>query len=59
MREEEEDVDIETGIELIVDPPPRINGDIHDEDLLWAEDEPDEDNPGWKLRLIMEDDDDM
>lgn len=59
MREEEEDVDIETGIELNVAPPQRINGDVHDEDLLWAQDEPDEDNPGWKLRLIMEDDDDM
>ena len=59
MREEEEDVDIETGIELQVEPSPRVYGDVYDEDLLWAEDEPDEDNPGWKLRLIMESDDDM
>ncbi|VDC02495.1 unnamed protein product [Peniophora sp. CBMAI 1063] len=59
MREEEEDVDIETGVELNMESP-RVNGDLHDEDLLWAEDEPDEDKPGWKLRLIMvEDDDDM
>lgn len=58
MKQEEEEVDIFTGkdAEEIVEHP-RVNGD--DEDIGWADDEPDEDVRGWKMKIVMEDELDM
>lgn len=28
-----------------------------DDDVLWAEDDPDEDDPGWKMKVLVVDDD--
>lgn len=28
-----------------------------EEDAQWADDEPDDDMPGWRLKVLMEDDD--
>jgi COMPASS component SWD1 len=36
---------------------PRVNGD--EEDIAWADDEPDEDVRGWKMKIVMEDELDM
>ena len=30
-----------------------------DEDIAWADDEPDDDLAGWKLKIIMEDENEM
>lgn len=30
--------------------------EVSDEDVLWAESEPDEDHPGWRMKVIMVDD---
>jgi COMPASS component SWD1 len=58
MRQEEEEVDIDG---IVEDAPRRQtqplgwNGD-HDEDILWADDEPDDDIRDWKMRIVMEED---
>jgi COMPASS component SWD1 len=55
MKQEEEEVDILDGKdaeEEIVDHP-RVNGD--EGDFAWADDEPDEDIRGWKMKIVMED----
>lgn len=36
---------------------PRVNGD--EDDFAWADDEPDEDLRGWKMKTVMEDELDM
>jgi COMPASS component SWD1 len=58
MKQEEEEVDILTGndAEEVVEHP-RVNGD--EEDIAWADDEPDEDVRGWKMKIVMEDELDM
>ena len=58
MKQEEEEVDILTGndAEEVVEHP-RVNGD--EEDCGWADDEPDEDVRGWKMKIVMEDELDM
>ena len=60
MKQEEEEVDILAGKdaeeEEIVDHP-RVNGD--EDDFGWADDEPDEDMRGWKMKIMMEDEPDM
>jgi COMPASS component SWD1 len=58
MKQEEEEVDILTGndAEEVVENP-RVNGD--EEDVAWADDEPDEDVRGWKMKIVMEDELDM
>lgn len=58
MKQEEEEVDILTGndAEEVVENP-RVNGD--EEDIAWADDEPDEDIRGWKMKIVMEDELDM
>ena len=58
MKQEEEEVDILTGndAEEVVENP-RVNGD--EEDVAWADDEPDEDARGWKMKIVMEDELDM
>lgn len=30
-----------------------------DEDATWAEDDMDDDLPGWKMKIVMEDDQDL
>ena len=54
MKQEEEEVDIESGGDVDMGLHVRLNG-ARDEDTLWAEDEPDEDEKSWKMKLIMED----
>lgn len=58
MKQEEEEADILTGrdAEEVVEQP-RVNGD--EEDIAWADDEPDEDVRGWKMKIVMEDELDM
>ena len=60
MLEEEEDVDVDG---LPEDPAngvtdaSRQNGD-QDEDTLWALEEPDDDEKGWRMKVLIEDDQD-
>lgn len=58
MKEEEQEVDI-AGVDGGGAQPNgvRINGE-HDEDILWADEEPDEDMEGWKMKILIEDDQD-
>ena len=56
MLVEDEDVDVDGMIEV------NVNGTAehvaeHDEDLLWALDEPDDDYRGWKMKVIIEEED--
>lgn len=51
MRAEEEDVDIDT---MPSDPEP-FPTTPDDEDLIWAEQEPDDDTHPWKMKIHMED----
>jgi COMPASS component SWD1 len=62
MLQEEPDVDIHS-----VDPEPKSefqfpqtggNGEL-DEDFAWADQEPDDDDGNWRMKTIMEDDDEM
>lgn len=58
MLEEEEDVDIEGEPEDVVASAAdaaRQNGD-QDEDTLWALEEPDDDEKGWRMKVLIEDD---
>lgn len=57
--QEDEDVDILGGIDHLVDHQVNgVAGDPDDEDLEWADDELDDDQQGWRLKVIMVDDDD-
>ncbi|EJF63084.1 COMPASS complex protein [Dichomitus squalens] len=58
MLEEEEDVDIESGVEEVngTADHTRQNGE-NDEDILWALEEPDDDMKGWELKVIMDEED--
>jgi COMPASS component SWD1 len=44
---------------------PSVNGngvaavETVDDDVAWAEEDPDDDVPGWKLKIVMEDDRDF
>ncbi len=60
MLEEEEDVDIEGGVEEVDRPADqsRQNGE-NDEDTLWALEEPDDDMKSWKMKVLTEDEDAM
>lgn len=60
MLEEEEDVDIEGGVEEVVSPADKLrqNGE-NDEDALWAMEEPDDDTKTWKMKVLTEDEDTM
>lgn len=40
-------------------PAPTNGVDALDEDLAWAEEDPDDDVAGWKLKIMMEDDQDL
>ncbi|EIW62171.1 WD40 repeat-like protein [Trametes versicolor FP-101664 SS1] len=60
MLEEEEDVDIDGGI---VDPTENTADHLrqpteNDDDYLWATDEPDDDMKGWKMKVLVEDEQD-
>lgn len=57
MKEEEVDVDIAAVDEEIASDEKLRNGGP-DEDSLWAEDEPDEDMKGWKMKVLMDDEGD-
>ena len=59
MKQEEEEVDILTGkdAEEVCGAPGGVNGD--EEDIVWAEDEPDEDVQVSKMKIEMEDENHM
>ena len=57
MLEEEEDVDIEgepEGAVASTTDAARPNGD-QDEDTLWALEEPDDDEKDWRMKVLIED----
>lgn len=57
--QEDEAVDILGGVENVVDHKMNgVAGDPSDEELEWADDEPDDDWQEWRLKVIMVDDDD-
>ncbi|KAG1902847.1 WD40-repeat-containing domain protein [Suillus fuscotomentosus] len=57
--QEDEAIDILGGVDDLVDHKMNgVAGDPGDEDLEWADDEPDDDWQGWRLKVIMVDDDD-
>lgn len=60
MLEEEEDVDIDGGI---TDPAENTADHLrqpteNDDDFLWATDEPDDDMKGWRMKVLVEDEQD-
>ncbi|KAI0079760.1 WD40 repeat-like protein [Panus rudis PR-1116 ss-1] len=55
---EDEAVDIFTMSEEYDKLPPSLPRE-EDEDLAWADSNPDDDHPGWKLKVLMEEDEDM
>ena len=59
MLEEEEDVDIESGVEEVNNTTEHVrqNGE-NDEDTLWALEEPDDDEK-WEMKVIMDEEDGM
>ena len=61
MKQEEEEVDVETGMDVggeSVDEHVRMNGE-QDDDTAWADEEADGDKPGWKMKIVMEDEGEM
>ena len=59
---EEEDVDINMSVE----PDETVNGFEwrpsgvdEQEDFAWADDEPDDDAPGWRMKVLMEDENEL
>jgi COMPASS component SWD1 len=56
MKQEEDEVDIDSVIE---DAPERNAQPVglqgEDEDLAWADEDPDDDEGEWKMKIIMED----
>lgn len=61
MREEEEIVEIDDDTEIrgaVVDEAKR-QAESKDEDILWAEDDPDDDDPKWKMKLLVVDENDV
>ena len=58
MKGEEEDVDISGSPEAetngVPEPSRWVSED--DEDVVWANEEPDDDVRGWKLKILIEDD---
>ena len=61
MRAEEEDVDIDGSDEETVAVDQNLkgaeNGIGWEEDIRWADEHPDEDNPNWTMRILIKDDD--
>ena len=59
MLEEEEDVDIESGVEEVNSTVEHVrqNGE-NDEDTLWALEEPDDDKK-WEMKVIIDEEDGM
>jgi len=54
MRAEEEDVDIEEDDEdAILESRTKVNEKGWEDDIQWADEYPDDDKPGWKLKTIM------
>ena len=60
MLEEEEDVDIEDGVvdNAISAADQSRQLSENDEDALWALEEPDDDVQGWKMKVLLEDEQD-
>lgn len=59
MKAEEEEIDILSGVDTAARQDSQrglVSGD-DDEEMMWATDEPDDDEAGWKMKLWMEDDD--
>ena len=60
MLEEEEDVDIEDGaVDNAISAADQSRQlSENDEDALWALEEPDDDVQGWKMKVLLEDEQD-
>ncbi|CDO74160.1 hypothetical protein BN946_scf185043.g211 [Trametes cinnabarina] len=60
MLEEEEDVDIEGAVIDVAAPAADQlrQSSENDEDVLWALEEPDDDVKGWKMKVLVEDEQD-
>lgn len=53
MREEDAEVDI-NGVDEVLDATEiELRREVKDDDILWAESEPDDDEKGWKMKLVM------
>jgi len=60
MKEEEEEVDVDTVPEAAKPRQVQLHGvQIGDEDVAWADEEPDDDLHDWTMRVTMEEDWDM
>jgi COMPASS component SWD1 len=59
MKAEEEEVDIDTVIEDTTRPSSKLQAQEDDEDLAWADEDPDDDAAGWKMKIIMDDEPDI
>ena len=58
MREEDAEVDI-VGLDETLDGTEiERRREDKDEDILWAESEPDDDVKGWKMKLVLDPEDD-
>ena len=57
MREEDAEVDILSVDEVIDEREMELRREVKDEDVLWAESEPDKDEKGWKMKILMIDED--
>lgn len=57
MKEEDAYVDIDTIDEVPDEREMELRREVKDEDALWAESEPDNDNLRWKMKILMTDDD--
>lgn len=57
MKEEEEEVDVDSILEdETKGKVQNVGWSADDEDILWAEEEPDDDIKDWTMHIIMEDD---
>ncbi|KAF5357657.1 hypothetical protein D9758_007441 [Tetrapyrgos nigripes] len=57
MKAEEEEIDIDTVIEDTSRPSNKLQAHGDDEDLAWADGDPDEDIAGWTMKIVMDDED--
>ena len=58
MREEDAEVDIVGLDETLDGTEMERRREDKDEDILWAESEPDDDVKGWKMKLVLDPEDD-
>ena len=57
MREEDAEVDIFSVDEVVDIREMELRREVKDDDVLWAESEPDMDEKGWRMKILMIDED--